>query len=218
MAHYFRRAAGRIGLRVLGAERWNGQTATYRRLALRVKRTHPDVVFLSGLLDDHGGAVLKAVRRRVGREVQIIANDGFLPVSDLFRLAGPAARGVYVSLGGLPPQALSPEGRNFVHDFGAAQPALPIHQHSVYAAAAATTMLDAIAESDGTRASVTDRLLASHPAGGILGAFRFDAHGDVSPAPITIVLAVRGGGDDAVESIDGARIQSVIRPRRLLVR
>ena len=218
MALYFRRAAGRLGLRILGAERWNGQTATYGRLASRVQRAHPDVVFLSGLLDDHGGAVLKAVRRRVGNEVRIIANDGFLPISGLFRLAGPAARGVYVSLGGLPPQALSPEGRNFVHDFAAAQPALPVHQHSVYAAAAAATLLDAIAESDGTRASVTDRLLASHPAGGILGPFRFDAHGDVVPAPIAIVLAVRGGGDDAVESIDGGAIVSVIRPRRPLVR
>ena len=64
----------------------------------------------------------------------------------------------------------------------------------------------------------TRRLLASHPASGIIGPFHFDAYGDVLPSPITIVRAVRGGGDDSVESIAGGTVEAVIRPPRRLIR
>ena len=92
------------------------------------------------------------------------------------------------------------------------------HRQSVYAAAAAATLLDAIAASDGTRAAVTRRMLATQPRRGILGRYRLDANGDVDPSPITIVRARRGGGSDVVESTEGATIDRVIRPARALLR
>ena len=214
MAYYFRKAAARIGLRIVGVARWDPHAAGYAGLARRVEHAGPDVVFLSGLLDSNGGAVLRAVRKQVGRRVDVVATDGFLPIADLFRLAGPAARGVHISLPGLLPIVLGPEGRNWVHDFAATQPGIPVHRHSVYAAAAAVTLLDAIARSDGTRADVTRMLLDSHATRSLIGRFRFDARGDIVPSPITIVRAIHGGGDDAVESVDGATIERIIRPLR----
>src|SRR5206468_13081294 len=62
----------------------------------------------------------------------------------------------------------------------------------VYAAQATEVLLDAIARSDGARASVTKELLASHVRGGILGDFHFDADGDFDPSPVTIFRVVRG--------------------------
>ena len=218
MAVAFRRAARRLGLRVVGARRWSARSRGYRELAATVAAARPDTVFVSGLLDTNGGAVIRALRARLRSAVRIISMDGLLPVSKLFAAAGEAAAGVYLSVGGLAPQQLGPGGRNFVSDFAATQPDAAVHRHSVYAAAAAATMLDAIAGSDGTRASVTRRLLGTEPRRGILGSYRLDANGDVDPSPITIVRARRGGGSDAIESTDGATYVRVIRPAPALVR
>ena len=46
--------------------------------------------------------------------------------------------------------------------------------------------LDAIARSDGSRASVVREVRSTRVRSGILGSFSFDAFGDVVPAPVTI--------------------------------
>ena len=53
-------------------------------------------------------------------------------------------------------------------------------------AQAAEVVLDAIARSDGTRASVLEQLRATRVKDGILGTFRFD-RGDIAPARITML-------------------------------
>jgi len=173
---------------------------------------------VSGLLDTNGGAVIRALRAVLPARVRIISMDGMLPVSKLFARAGDAAAGVFLSVGGLLVQQLGREGRGFVSRFAATQPEGTVHRASVYAAAAAAALLDAIAASDGTRAAVTRRMLATHPRRGILGRYRLDVNGDVVPSPITIVRARRGGGDDAVESVEGATIERVVHPPAALMR
>jgi hypothetical protein len=74
-------------------------------------------------------------------------------------------------------------------------------------------MLDAIARSDGSRASVTDELLSARAGAGFLGRFRFDANGDPTVMPITILRAERGGGSDQVVSPEGASVERVVYPR-----
>lgn len=218
MAAQFMRAGRRIGLRIVGTRRWNPRSRSYRDLASAVATAKPDAVFVSGLLDTNGGAVLRALRARLASAVHLISMDGLLPVSKLFASAGNAAAGVYLSVGGLLPPALGSEGRNFAGDFAATQPDGSVHRHSVYAAAAAAALLDAIAASDGNRASVTRRMLGTQQRRGILGRYRLDANGDVDPSPITIVRARRGGGSQEVESTEGATPVRIIRPARELLR
>jgi ABC-type branched-subunit amino acid transport system substrate-binding protein len=79
-------------------------------------------------------------------------------------------------------------------------------------------LLDAIARSDGTRASVTRELFRTRVTGGLLGDFTFDENGDISESPVTILRAERGGGSTAIQSFDGARIVRVEHPRASLVR
>lgn len=174
-------------------------------------------MFLSGLLDANGGQLIKDLRERLPAATPLLANSGFLPISQLFATAGRSARGVYVSLSGLPIERLPREGRHFVAQFGATQPAGGVDQASVYAAQATEILLDAIAASDGTRASVVSALRRHRIRRGILGSFAFDANGDVTRAPITIVRARRGGGSQRVLSTAGASVQRVIEvPARLL--
>jgi hypothetical protein len=51
----------------------------------------------------------------------------------------------------------------------------------VYEAQAAQITLDAIAKSDGTRASVLSNLFKTKVTNGIMGTFHFDANGDIAP-------------------------------------
>ena len=59
------------------------------------------------------------------------------------------------------------------------------------AAQAAEVLLDAIARSDGTRASVTRELARTRVSDGLLRPFRLDQHGNAAPSPV-IVLRVKG--------------------------
>jgi ABC-type branched-subunit amino acid transport system substrate-binding protein len=109
-------------------------------------------------------------------------------------------------------------GREFVTRFAATQHGAEVDHAAVYAAQATQVLLDAIARSDGGRSSVTRALLATRVRGGILGSFGFDAGGDPTMAPITIVRARRPNGAASVESIDGADVVAVINPPRTLTR
>ena len=61
------------------------------------------------------------------------------------------------------------------------------------AAQAAELVVQAIARSDGTRASVLRELKASHVRDGLLGSFRFDSNGDLTPAAVAIMRIHREG-------------------------
>jgi hypothetical protein len=51
---------------------------------------------------------------------------------------------------------------------------------------AAQVLLDAIARSDGTRASIVKELFATKVENGLLGSFSFDRFGDIVPAPVGV--------------------------------
>ena len=85
----------------------------------------------------------------------------------------------------VPPSAveLNATGERFVRGFGE-----EAHAGYVFQAAQATELvLAAIARSDGTRASVLRELRATHVRDGLIGDFRFDRYGDVTPARLTVL-------------------------------
>jgi branched-chain amino acid transport system substrate-binding protein len=213
MSASFLRAAESLHLEVAGVRQWLPGKRSYGPLARAVARARPDAVYVAGLIDTNAGRVIADVRAALGPRVAVLAGDGVLPISALFRQAGDAARGVRVTLPGLTVQGLSPAGRHFVAGFGATQPGGRVDEAAVYAAAGTTIMLDAIARSDGSRASVTRELLRAPVERSILGSFRFDSNGDPTLQPITILRAERGGGSDGVASYEGASVERVVRPR-----
>jgi branched-chain amino acid transport system substrate-binding protein len=218
LARAFDRAARRLGLRVVMRESWDPQARSYRGLVDAVARSGAQAVVLSGLLDTNGAQVVRELRGRLGRDVTLLGNEGFTPIGLLLERAGDAGRGVYVSLNGLTIERLGPEGRRFVRAFAETQPGAEIEPTAVYAAQATEVLLDAIARSDGTRASVIDELFRTNVVAGLLGDFTFDENGDISESPVTILRALRGGGSNTVLSFEGARIVSIERPQASLVR
>jgi ABC-type branched-subunit amino acid transport system substrate-binding protein len=79
------------------------------------------------------------------------------------------------------------------------------------AAQATEIVLDAIARSDGTRASVLAELRDTEVVDGILGTFRFDEKGDKTPGWMPIVRITRPA-DSFASKLKGAEIARVERP------
>jgi hypothetical protein len=143
----------------------------------------PDVVWVSGLLDNGAGRIVRSLRRALGSPVTIVGPEGLLPVGRLFDRSGTAARGVLIATG-IRPAA----------DGG--------HPYAVLAKQAVDVALGAIATSDGTRRSVA-RAVRALP--------QFDAHGDLRQAPVTILRAQRPGGSRTNMSLEGGRVVTIVR-------
>jgi branched-chain amino acid transport system substrate-binding protein len=217
LATGFEVAARRLGLTVAGRMTWDPGARSYAELARRVARSGASAVFLGGLLDTNAAAVVRDLRAQVDDSVVFLGPDGLTSLSLLQRRAGTPALGMYVSVGGLVVEKLPPAGARFVERFGRTQPGVPVEPAAVYAAQAAEVMLDAIARSDGTRASVLEELHRIRVRNGLLGSFEFDANGDISESPITILRLERGGGSRAVGSVEGGVVERVVRPSPDLV-
>ena len=213
----FRTAARVLGVRVTSVRRWDTNARSYRAVAQRIAGERPQAVYLAGILDANGGQVVKDLRGVLGPRVPLLGSSGFTPISYLFERAGPAARGMYVSIGGKVTQKLGPRARRFTKEFGATQHGAEVELTSIYAAQAAEVLLDAIARSNGTRASVIEELFKTRVRNGILGSFSFDRNGDTTLNEVTILRAERPGGADSVLSVDGAAVDRVLVPPPELV-
>jgi ABC-type branched-subunit amino acid transport system substrate-binding protein/DNA-binding beta-propeller fold protein YncE len=202
-----RRTASKLGVAVPGSASWDIRARGYRRLAKRIERSGADGVFLSGYQFLNGGRLLRDLRAVLGRRVRILAPDGFSEFRALIEVAGAAAEELVVSVATLPPERLPPSGRGFAEAFRKAVGG-PVDPYSMTTAQAAEVLLDAIATSDGTRASVTEQLLSVRVKDGILGSFEFDANGDRTSAGVTMYRIENGE----------ARVRGVITPPPGLVR
>ncbi|HET8759111.1 MAG TPA: protein kinase [Solirubrobacteraceae bacterium] len=186
----FRRMASRRGLRIVGSTRFNPDSAKrYDAIARRVEGSGADgVVFSSGPLRP-AAQLLTAVRERLGPRVPVLATNEFAAHStkEVFDAAGPAVRGVYVPSFDLPRSAypLTAEARRVARLIDAETPG------TLEAAQATEIVLDAIARSDGTRASVLSELRDTKVTDGILGTFRFDDKGDMTPGWIPFLRITR---------------------------
>ena len=181
----FRRAASKLGVRVAGSDPFDANAESYRALADRVARAGADGVLIGGQVDLGGDKLLKALRARLGPRATIMAPEGFTPIPDVLERAGRAAHGLYVTTPVLPPDALhlTRAQDRFIRDLGETARA----QNLLHTVQATEVVLDAIARSDGTRASVLRELRATRVKDGVLGSFSFDRYGDINPAKLTIL-------------------------------
>src|SRR5262249_11186526 len=158
----------RLGITVSGFTAWDGKASSYEALAVRIKSSGAQGVFLGGLICENGGKLIKDLRNGLGNSVKIIMPDGFTPISATVQQGGAAANNSTVSVAGLPNNALKGAGAKFVSDFTKADKRPP-DPYSVYAAQAAEVLIQAIAQSDGSRADIAKQLFKVNLKGSILG-------------------------------------------------
>jgi branched-chain amino acid transport system substrate-binding protein len=188
LAASFLRAARRLGLHVVGRASWSPDAAAFGGAAAAVRRARADGVLLAGYQCPHCDDLIKGMRDAVGRNGVILVPDGFT-LLDLVTSLGSAANGLYGSSPGLSSADLRTAGRTIAHRFGAG---VPGSGGPAYAAEAMELLLQAIAASDGSRASVTAHVLHGRIRNGILGSFHFDKNGDIDPAGVSIYRILRG--------------------------
>jgi ABC-type branched-subunit amino acid transport system substrate-binding protein len=183
-----------------------------------IERSGAQGILLGG--DPYAGAdrVLRAVRARFGSRLTIMGGFYFLPVPDVLDVTHGDARGLYVATGDVTRAQLdlTPAARRFLDGFGPAAGG----GYILEAAQATELLLKAIARSDGTRESVLEHLRASRVKNGILGDFRFDRNGDLTPAAIPIVHITGSTPPSArlPEELQGGVIDRVVEIPRNLIR
>jgi ABC-type branched-subunit amino acid transport system substrate-binding protein len=106
-------------------------------------------------------------------------------------LAGGAAEGMTISQPGPPNDRLTGEGKRFVASFSEKFGSEPT-RYATAAAQALDVLLDAIAHSDGSRASVTTNLFKVRINNGILGSFWITPSGDTTLNTVAIYRINRG--------------------------
>lgn len=205
----FRRAAPRLGIAIAGEDGFGTEDRNDDRLAAKVARSGADGVVVGGHLGN-AAELLKVMRARLGPRTAIMTGDGFLPILDAVKGARPRSRGVVLGRGGRPAERTrSPvAGRRVIRALGATAE----NAYSMQAAAAAEVVMEAIARSDGTRASVLKELRAIKMKDSILGAFGFDRYGDMTPAKLTIMRIGRSTrpGESLSDDYRGAVLDRVV--------
>ncbi len=185
VAEAFSFAAERLGLRVVGRAQWNAKARDYRALAQRVRGSGADGVYLGGYVFSNGPQLIKDLRETLGPDVELIGPDGFHQLAPIIEGAGAAAEGFAPMIAVPPTGKLPSDGQDFAARFEDRFGARPCC-FSVHTAQATNMMLDAIADSDGTRAQVLKNLFEANVEGGYIGDFEIDRYGDTTLNTIAV--------------------------------
>jgi hypothetical protein len=110
-----------------------------------------------GVYQQNEGPLIRDLRRPGPRRASHLLRR-LLPAEGLVAVAGPPARGMYFGVCGVPNGELPPTGLRFLEDYEAAQVEHRPLRTLRRTARRQSILLDAIARSDGTRASVTQEL------------------------------------------------------------
>src|SRR5262249_38108669 len=161
-----------LGLQIAGVEHFDPKATSYTALMQKVKSSGADAVVLAAILEEGGAEMIKAKVEALGPNdgpVKLLAFDGFGQQATIDN-TGPASRGLYVSLPGKVPGALTGTGADFVNELRAAIPENPIEVFAPYAGSAAEVLLDAIHVGH-DRVGTIAQLFKTQVTDGITGSF-----------------------------------------------
>ncbi len=182
------------GLAVVGVTHYAFEAASYAGVGRRVAASRADALYLLAPTYNRGAEVLDAVYR-AGFRGRVVGSRS-IHESSLLTDAPTAADRAYFTSVVLPLEALPDEARRFAarldvgaDDRMADEPSTAVA--AVHAAEAANVLLDAVAESDGTRAGIR-RAPFEVGRAGLLGRISIDARGDVRPQRVAIFQARAG--------------------------
>jgi len=209
VARSFTSAAKKLGLNVLSSgdagEGWDDKAPNYEALFTKIAALKPDMVYVGGIFDLNGGQLVKDKVKYLGdnTKVKFMMPDGFTGYPDF--LALPEAAGAYLSFTGLSIDQFPKGGaaEAFQKAYKKEYKEAPTSSFSVYGAAAAQVILDAISRSNGTRKDIYNKMKTVNiPANkSVVGtALKFDKNGDILSKDITILI-VKNGAETFLQKI-----------------
>ncbi len=175
-----------LGLEVLGQESIDAKAQEFKSLMTAIRETRPDLIYFGGSTQTKGGQVAKDMVA-AGLDCKIMVPDACFEEA-LIESAGAENlhNRCYATFGGLPPDALTGRGKEFVEKYRARFKTTP-QAYAIYGYEAAKVALMAI-----ERAGKKDRAAIIAACLGIrdfdqgaLGAWSFDENGDTSLTTIS---------------------------------
>ena len=186
----FAGAARSLGMQIAGTERYDPNAQSYAPLMQKVKSSGADALVLAAILEQNGVQLIRDKVTTLGPNdgaVKLLAFDGFGQQATIDN-SGPDAKGMYASLPGKVPGALTGAGDVFVKELRAQIPANPIEVFAPYSGQAAAVLIDALREGR-TRSGTIAELFKTRVEDGITGSFTITPTGDPVPAPISVQRA-----------------------------
>jgi branched-chain amino acid transport system substrate-binding protein len=201
IATLFDQYAKKLGIQILGNQKWDKKATSYEALGSRIKAAGADGVFFGGIVCNNGGKLLKDIRAAVGPDVKFIGPDGWTPISATIEGAGDAANDMYISQPGIPIDQLQGKGKEWVDAFKQDTGKKTVDPYTAYAAQAAEVLLDAIDRAGGAdRAKISEELFKTDVSDGILGNFKIDQNGDTTLGTVTF-FQIKNGAPNFVKTI-----------------
>ena len=186
----FAGAAGATGMQVVGMEHYDPDARDYAPLMQKVKASGADAVVFAAILEENGVQLIRDKVAALGPNdgaVKLLAFDGFAQQATIDN-TGPDSKGMYVSLPGKVPGALTGAGDVFVKELKSQIGDQPVEVFAPYAGQAAGVLIEAIRQGS-TRAGTISELFKTKVEDGITGSFTITPTGDPTPAPISVQRA-----------------------------
>ena len=200
-----RKAAEHVGIKVAGFEAWDPKASSYEALMKKIQGTDADAIFLGGLIDENGAQVIKdkvAVLGPNDGAVKLFTPDGFATQATIDE-SGAASAGMFLSVAGVPIDAFTGAAAEYIQQLQEGPLAgKAIDPYAIYGAQSAQIVLDAIAESDGSRADIIAKMFATEVENGLLGDFGFNENGDPTNASGAVVGFTMYVATDKLETAD----------------
>jgi branched-chain amino acid transport system substrate-binding protein len=208
-----RGAAENLGIEVVGFDAWDPRASNYEALMNKIKQSGADGVFLGGLIDENGAQVIKDKVKVLGPNdgVKLYMPDGFTTQQTIDEAGVENTRGAFFSVAGVPTDEFTGAAADFIAEFEPTLGGEPVDPYAVYGAQAAEVLVNAIAASDYSRASVIEQLFATEVTGGFLGDFTFSENGDPALASGAVVgfTIYRGEEELAPETVFSPQEENV---------
>ena len=198
IATLFAQYAEKLGIQILGNQKWDKKASSYESLASRISSSGADAVFLGGIVCNNGGKLIKDLKAGAPN-VQLLGPDGWTPISATIEGAGAAANDMYISQPGVPVDQLKGAGKEFVDGFTEQFGKAP-NPYTAYAAQAAQVLLAAIEKGGTDRAAVSSALFETDVTDGIIGTFQIDENGDTTLGLVS-VYQIKNGEETYVKSV-----------------
>ena len=170
-----RKAAEHLGIEVVGFEAWDPKAASYESLFKKIEASGADAVFLGGLIDENGAQVIKdkvAVLGPNDGDVRLLRTGRVHDAADDHRCRSGVGGHVHVRRRRADRRVLRRRPRSSRRRSRRTTCTGPGSTRTRSTARRrAQIMLDAIAESDGTRSDVIAKMFATEVTDGLLGSF-----------------------------------------------
>ena len=181
-------AAKAAGIKVLGFAAYTPTSANFEALFQKIKGTNPDAVFVGGLIDENSGQLINdkvAVLGPNNGDVKLFLPDGFTTDAVFQAKEGgtPKAKDAFFTVAGAPVDQYKGKGGEFARRFkDEVLGGKPVDPYAILAVQAMDVVLNAIEDSDGTRADVIKKVFETKVDDGYIGGFEFNENGDVTGA------------------------------------